>query len=271
VLPPLVVLDTESATTRGAPHLLELGAVRVEDGEVTARFETLVRPLVAIEAEATGVHGIDEAAVRDAPLAPEALADFGDWLCELPLAAHAAARDAGVLAFECARHGVRPPGAPILDTLALARRCIPEAPDHRLDTLIAHLDLEESGRHRALADAVYAWKVLEECAERLRRSSGAARVGWAELVARAGGALSFAGAAPLPPRMSPRLRPLEAAIREEAEVQILYGAGPEPPVALPVRPRFLYQRQRKGYLEGECSQSGLWKTYRLERVHKVLR
>ncbi len=33
---PLVVFDTETAALHGAPHLIELGAVRVVDGEVTA-------------------------------------------------------------------------------------------------------------------------------------------------------------------------------------------------------------------------------------------
>ena len=36
---PLVVLDTETATCQGAPHLLEIGAVRVESGEIQDSFE----------------------------------------------------------------------------------------------------------------------------------------------------------------------------------------------------------------------------------------
>ena len=64
---PLVILDTETATLRGAPHLLELGAVRVERGEIQERFEALVRPEVPIDPEASDFHGIGPEHVADAP------------------------------------------------------------------------------------------------------------------------------------------------------------------------------------------------------------
>jgi hypothetical protein len=77
---PIVYLDTETATLLGAPHLLEIGAVRVVDGEAIDRFDTLVRPQVPIEAEATAIHGIPDDAVRDAP-------DAGEGDRALPLVA----------------------------------------------------------------------------------------------------------------------------------------------------------------------------------------
>jgi DNA polymerase III epsilon subunit-like protein len=42
----IVVLDTETATLQGAPHLLEIGAVRVQEGEIQESFERFVRPEV---------------------------------------------------------------------------------------------------------------------------------------------------------------------------------------------------------------------------------
>ena len=57
---PLVVLDTENATARGAPHLLEVGAVRVVDGEVQDSFESLVCPPVEIDPETAAFHGITD-------------------------------------------------------------------------------------------------------------------------------------------------------------------------------------------------------------------
>lgn len=67
---PLVFMDTETANLRGAPFLLELAGVRVEGGEVVDTFAELVLPPVAIEPEATEIHGIDEDAVRQADPAP---------------------------------------------------------------------------------------------------------------------------------------------------------------------------------------------------------
>lgn len=151
---PFVVLDTETATILGAPHLLEIGAVRVAEGEVVDRFETLVRPQVPIEAEAIAIHGIGEDDVRGAPDAKGAVESFFAWLQGDWMAAHGARFDAGTLSFECVRWGVPMPGAPILDTVKLARKLLPDAPDHKLPTLCQLLEIETPVHHRALPDAV---------------------------------------------------------------------------------------------------------------------
>ncbi len=46
--------------------------------------------------------------------------------------------------------------------------------------------------------------------------------------------------------------------------------GDSAPATLSLTPSFLYRRNRKDYMEAECHQSGLLKTYLLERVLKVL-
>ena len=183
------------------------------------------------------------------------------------MAAHHASFDARVLGFEYARHGLRPPPGVFLDSLKLSRRHIPEAIDHKLDTLCQHLDLEEGPHHRALSDAVYCWKVIEECLARLREKDGG---GLTELLDQSGGPLTIAASFPRSPSPSRRLRPLFEAIEGRHEVTLVYGDGEEHPVHLPVRPRFLFQRRRVGYLEAECQRSDMLKTYRLDRVRQVL-
>jgi len=264
---PLVVLDTETANLLGAPHLLELGAVRVVDGEIEDQFESLVRPQLEIEPSATEIHGIRPDDVRDAPLTEEVLLAFRDWAGDDWLAAHNAAFDARVLGYEYARHQITPPTGVFLDSLKLARRWIPESFDHKLDTLCQHLDLEEGPHHRALSDAVYCWKVIEECLARQGEQGGG---GLSELLDQCGAPLTIAGSFPKAPLPSRRLRPLFEAIDCGAEVTLVYGDGVERPVHLPVRPRFLFQRRRVGYLEAECRRSDTLKTYRLDRVHRVL-
>jgi len=265
----LVVLDTETATLFGAPHLLELGAVRVVDGEIEDQFESLVCPEVEIEPGATEIHGIRQEDVREAPMVTQVLEEFRAWAGESWLASHNASFDAGVLAFEHARHGLTPPPGVFLCSLALSRKLIPESIDHKLTTLCQHLELEEGPHHRALSDAVYAWEVIAECVERLVQEGGE-RPGPAELAARCGAPLTIEGAFPIAPRLQRRLRPLEAATRDGIEVTLVYGEGEESPAQLTVRPRFLYRRNKNGYLEAECQRSGTLKTYRLDRVQKVL-
>ena len=67
----------------------------------------------------------------------------------------------------------------------------------------------------------------------------------------------------------PTCVPSSAHARTRLEVDLVYGGEGETPSPLPVRPRLTYQWKEKAYLEGECLRSGLLKTYRLDRVHRV--
>jgi DNA polymerase III epsilon subunit-like protein len=267
---PLVVLDTETATLLGAPHLLELAAIRVMDGEIVDTFESYVCPRVPIDAEATAIHGIDESAVRSAPHPHEVLAAFSDFVGDAWMAAHHAPFDARVLGYEFARARRDPPRGLMLDSLRLSRRWLRDAPDHKLPTLCEHLALEASVHHRALPDAVHCWKVIEACIERMQAISEAAaassEVSAARLLSECGRPISITMAVPATPHLPRRLRGLERALEGGASITLLYGEGLERPAPLTVQPRFLFERRGKGYLEAECQRSFLLKTYRLDRI-----
>jgi len=265
---PLVILDTETANPRGAPHLLELGAIRVVEGEVVDTFESLVCPPIPIDPESHAVHGIGDDDVRNAPLAEDVVARFREWVGDDWMAAHGAGFDSRNLAFEYARAASSPPPGVWLDSLALAVKYIPEARDHKLATLTEVLELETEDRHRALSDAVTCWKVIEECIE---RAGSLETCQLTELLSSTKNkALTIAGSLPGDARLSPRHRALTQAAREGEQVRIVYGDGELAPVPLDVIPRFLFERHKKSYLEAECQQSGLLKTYLIERVQRVL-
>lgn len=262
---PLVILDCETASPVGAPFLIELGALRVVDGEVQETFQELVLPPVPVDPESTAIHGLTEDDLRSADETFRVLERFRAWVGDDWMVAHNASSDTRILGFEYARNDLAPPPGVFLCTLELARKHLPDAPDHKLDTLRQFLDLEDGG-HRALADAAAAWKVLEACMDEAGAPESAA-----EWLAGRSAPLTIAGRAPGAPRMSQRLRRLESAIRDGAEVTLLYGEGAAgAPSRLRVFPRFLFERRGKGYLEGECQTSGLLKTYLLEKVRKVL-
>jgi DNA polymerase III epsilon subunit-like protein len=261
---PLVVLDVETATTRGAPYLLEVGAARVADGEIVDTFASLVRPEVPISADASAIHGILDEHVRDAPDVREVLARFADWLAGDWMAAHSARSDAWVIAFECVRHGVAMPPGPVFDSLKLARKAIDESPDQKLETLCQFLDFECDTRHRALPDAVACWKVIEACIARM----DAPPATWSDAFARCA-PITIAACAPRKPRLAQRLRALDAACRNRERVELVYGEA-HATSRLAVTPRLLFEQGERGYLEGECALSSTIKTYRLDRVQRVL-
>jgi DNA polymerase-3 subunit epsilon len=266
---PLVILSTNTAALRGAPHLVELAAVRVVEGEATDQFESLVCPPVAIEPEATLVHGISEDNLRRAPMARGVLERFADWVGADWLAAHEATSAAEALAFEFARAELAPPTGPWLDGSRLSAVHLSDAPDHGLEALASHLELERGDFSGALAQAVWCWKVIEECAERAG-GPGGSPAPMADLLTQCGAPLTIESRTPRTPHLARRLRPLESSRLAEEPATVLYGAGADAPATVKLAPRFFFERGGNDYLEAECQSSGLLKTYRLDRIRKVL-
>ena len=263
----VIAFDVEFTGLEGAPHLLEIGAVRVEEGEVQEHFQCLVAPPVPITPEVTALTGIDEGMIRSAPFAREALGNFFEWMGDSVLLAHNARQDAHVLAFECARAQLAAPDNAIFDSLALTRKAWPEAPDHGLATLIEHLCIKADPLHRALADATACWQV---CAASLEQLGAGDEFSFADLCAWSSKPTSVNYCLPVRPIRRPAmLRKLESARSTEQALSLLYGDKINPPARITLTPRFLYRANKHDYLEGECPRSGTLRTYRVDRIIKV--
>ena len=168
-----VVLDLE--TSGGAPHLgaaiTEIGAVKIQGGEVIETFSTLVNPCHPIPAFITELTGIDDALVNDAPMIESVLPDLFNFLegDETVFVAQNAPFDLSFLKFYSRKHGHEWPNFRVLDTAILARRALSrdEAPNCKLGTLAEIFGTEVKPSHRALDDAKATVDVLHGLFERL--------------------------------------------------------------------------------------------------------
>jgi DNA polymerase III subunit epsilon len=152
----LVVVDVE--TTGWLPAeaaITEIGAVRLNGGEVTGEFSSLVRPVSPIPAEICELTGITDTMVSRAPSIAAALTAFLAFARGCVLVAHNAPFDLGFLTAGCAGAGIRWPPTAIIDTAVLARLLLTqqEVPDCRLATLADYFGARTAPCHRALADA----------------------------------------------------------------------------------------------------------------------
>ena len=159
----VIVIDLE--TTGFAPHrgdrVIEVGAVAVENGEITSEFSSLIQVPRMIPSPATRVHGITNEMLTGQPLPEEVFPALRGFLGEGVLAAHNAAFDISFLRHEFGRLGFGLPNRYVC-TLELARRRLPQLPDHRLATVYRHLFGEFPPGvklHRALDDARMAAQV----------------------------------------------------------------------------------------------------------------
>ncbi len=172
----LAVIDFE--TTGISPgqgdRATEVAIVIVERGQVVDRFQSLMNAGVRIPSFITQLTGISNAMLASAPTAAQAMAEASRFVGDLPLVAHNAAFDRKFWQAELARID-DPAAQPFVCTLLLSRRLYPQAPNHKLGTLVDYHSLPRTGQaHRALADAEMAAHLLGQIQHDLRQRWGVA-------------------------------------------------------------------------------------------------
>lgn len=250
-----VALDLE--TTGLSPEhdrIIEIGAIRFDgSGREHSRFESLVRPDRPVSPGAQAVHGISDADLAEAPLVEDVLAQLLQWVGEpdeLLFLAHHARFDAAFLGSAFARLGGPFPAFRFADTLSLARYRMPEAPDHKLDTLAELLGLERLGpSHRALADC-FKVKGL-----------------WLTLDGPGGRFLSYSLFDPSGSEPTPAgLEAISEAINRGRHVRITYSGGSRGPGPRDITPIRIFHGGGVAYLVAFCHLDGSEKHFRLDRI-----
>jgi len=148
-----VAIDLE---TTGLDHftdeIIEIGAVRFEQGREVATFSQLIDPGRPLSVRVQHLTGITPEALAGKPRLREVLPALMEFIGDLPLVAHNAGFDAAFLRAGFARAGRDLPN-PFYDTMELAQVVLPTAPDHRLETLVNVLQIPVQRHHRAEDDA----------------------------------------------------------------------------------------------------------------------
>jgi DNA polymerase III epsilon subunit family exonuclease len=147
----LVVIDTE--TTGRDPKvadLIEIGAVRVRDGQVVDRFSTFVNP--GREIFGAQMHGITDADVAGAPVAREAAEKLLAFIAGAPVVGHNIGFDLGFLDRALGEPGKFIAGG-YFDTLVIAREAYPDLESYKLGDVARFFGITVETVHRGLADA----------------------------------------------------------------------------------------------------------------------
>ena len=168
-----VIVDLE--TTGGSPKngcsITEIGAVKVQGGELLGEFKSFVNPLTPIPHYITELTGITAEMVATAPIIDEALPEFIAFCGsshETVLVAHNAPFDMGFLKAAAQEIEIPWPGFRVLDTARLARIVLgrDEVPNCKLGTLAQFFNTEVKPTHRALDDAQTTTEILYRLFER---------------------------------------------------------------------------------------------------------
>ncbi len=147
-----VVFDLETTAMKPENgYIVDIAALRVRDGQVVDRFESLVnpgRPIVGHQ-----VHGISTDDVSNAPTASEVLANFVGWVGDAPIVAHNIAFDLPFI-YRHLPSDVKWEPAGIFDTLELGYQLYPDAGAWKLGDLVRFVfGRDHAAAHRAMPDA----------------------------------------------------------------------------------------------------------------------
>lgn len=151
----VIVLDFE--TTGLSPNqgdrAIEIGAVKLQNGQVTDTFQELMNPGFRVSSFIEGYTGITNSMLTRADSCESVMARFADFIGSDNLVAHNASFDQRFLDAELATIN-RDYKGEFACSMLISRRLFQDAPNHKLGGLVAYKQIDNDGVfHRALADS----------------------------------------------------------------------------------------------------------------------
>ncbi|MDP9273631.1 MAG: polyribonucleotide nucleotidyltransferase [Chloroflexota bacterium] len=179
-----VVFDLETTAMKPENgYIVDIAALRIRDGQIVDRFESLVNPGRAIVGHQ--VHGISDADVAQAPTAADILPKFSAWIGDAPVVAHNVGFDLPFVLRHLSSDANWQPSA-VYDTLELAYQLYPDAGSWKLGDLIRFVfGRDHATAHRAMPDAEATAELFIEMSRGLPERLDAIRADIADEVRRA--------------------------------------------------------------------------------------
>lgn len=160
-----VVFDLEMTGLQAKrDQIIEIGAVKVENGRVVDSFELLVNPQCKLPEKIVALTGITDDMLKDAQHRDVAVEQFISFVGNHTLVGHNINFDYSFIKQWAINHGFKLEWKGI-DSLKLARKLLPKEQGKTLEALCAYFQIERSRAHRALDDAKETQLVFEQLQE----------------------------------------------------------------------------------------------------------
>ena len=163
-----VVFDLETTGFSSIKDkIIEIGAVKVENGVITDKFSTFVNPKVPIPFKITNLTGITDDMVMEAPDIETILPQFLEFVGDAVLVAHNASFDVSFIEQNCRYQDITPDFTSV-DTVAMARILLPTLSKFKLNVVANALHISLENHHRAVDDAGATAEIFVKFMEMLR-------------------------------------------------------------------------------------------------------
>lgn len=148
-----VVFDLETTGfSAEVDRIIEIGAVKIKNGEIVDNFSKFVNPKIPIPFRIEKLTGINDSMVMKAEPIEKILPEFLEFCGDAVMVAHNAGFDTSFIINNAERLGIKYDPT-IMDTVLLAQFVIPNLHNYKLDTLCKHLAVSLENHHRAVDDA----------------------------------------------------------------------------------------------------------------------
>jgi len=152
-----VVFDFETTgfNAGGADSIIEIGAVKIKDGEIIERYDELINPGRPLPKKITEITNITDSMLKDKDNEENAVKRFIEFFGDLPMVAHNAKFDVSFLEMAYRKYNLGEFKNPVIDTLELSRTLDSNYARHSLSMLVKRYDVpwDESAHHRGDYDA----------------------------------------------------------------------------------------------------------------------
>lgn len=144
--------------------IIEIGAIKVVDGENTESFNSLINIGYHLDPFITELTDITDEMLQSAPSISEVIESFEAFIGDEIILAHNASFDMNFLYVAFERVLGKPLKNDYVDTLRVARRAFPDMQHRRLPDLCERMDVVNEEEHRALTDTA----AMVECYKQMR-------------------------------------------------------------------------------------------------------
>ncbi len=148
-------LETTGFNAGGGDSIIEIGAVKLCNGEIIDRFSELINPNRKLSDKIIEVTGITDDMLIDKPSEEEVIRKFLSWVNNMPMVAHNAKFDASFIEMAFQKYNLGQYKNTLIDTLELSRVLEPSWGRHSLSHLVKRYEIpfDEDHHHRGVYDA----------------------------------------------------------------------------------------------------------------------
>ena len=158
-----VCLDLETTGLSSQyDEIIEICAIKIDDGKEIERFQTLVKPENEIDEYISELTGITNELVADAPHIKDVLPSLIDFLSDWVIVGHNVNFDINFVYDNCLEYMNSYFKNDFVDTMRLSRKVVPALKHHRLEDLVKYFNIEIEGAHRAAYDCTATICCLEK-------------------------------------------------------------------------------------------------------------